>query len=130
MEPTLEPLKNEKATGKKVCITNKILSLMDKRRSERKQCKETQWVLQIKTRKAKESYYKEKCEEIEELLAKHDIVLIYIKKIKERRHHKTKTTQYTDERKQRENNYRSGTKTGNMERLPYTPRRWETAKWI
>lgn len=86
LEPSLDILKTEKTTGKKEWITSEIINLMEKRRSYKgkneQQYKETQRILRTKIRKAKEDYYKQKCEEIEELQAKHDSFNIH-KKIKE-----------------------------------------------
>ena len=49
---------------------------MDKRRSFKGKCeknyRKTQQILRAKIRKAKEEFYKQKCEEIEDLQAKHD----------------------------------------------------------
>lgn len=86
LQPSIDILKKEKTIGKKEWITDEILKLMDKRRSFKgksdQQYKEIQRILRTKIRKAKEDHYKRKCEEIEELQAKHDNFNIH-KKVKE-----------------------------------------------
>lgn len=69
MGPSIDILKKEKSTGQKEYITNEIFNLMD---NNEQQYKEIQRILPKKIRKAKGDYNNQKCEEIEELVAKHD----------------------------------------------------------
>lgn len=86
LDPSMDVLRKEKPKRKNEWMTSGILDLMDKRRSYKgkneQQYRETQRIIRMKIRKAKEDYYKQKCEEIEELQIKHDSFNVH-KKVKE-----------------------------------------------
>lgn len=86
IEPAKKLLKKEKARHKQEWITDKILELMEKRRLAKDKCrqkyKEIHKQIRTEIRAAKETYYRKKCQEIEELQAKYDIFNVH-KKVKE-----------------------------------------------
>lgn len=81
--PAKKILTKEKPKIKQRWMTDKILLLMDNRRimkgKNEQRYKQIQKEIKKEIRIAKEDFYKRKCEEIEQLQAKHDIFNVHKK---------------------------------------------------